>query len=102
MGGGKTIPAICSKVGHQCKVDMRMAASHEECLDLSVDKIDRNWFVIDKIADVDVHQSIDHIKKGGINTFLSHCLLQHFIGSLKAAGDLFARSDRQIQNLKSL
>lgn len=35
------------------------------------DKTDRNWFFIDGIADVDAHQSIDHIKKGGINTFVN-------------------------------
>ncbi|KAG2236871.1 hypothetical protein INT48_002684 [Thamnidium elegans] len=32
---------------------------------------DRNWFAVDKIADVDVPQSIDHIKEGGINTFVN-------------------------------
>ncbi|KAI8088520.1 hypothetical protein BDF21DRAFT_450181 [Thamnidium elegans] len=123
---GDTIPAVCSKVGYQCKIDMRVTVSHKDCVDLSVveyakitsynkyykDKVkavlsstiyfrnyqkndsnvkfvssmliarlegelllyykaDRNWFAVDKIADVDVPQSIDHIKEGGINTFVN-------------------------------
>lgn len=123
--GGDTIPAVCSKVGYQCRIDMRVTVSKKACVDLSVveyaknlsidkyykDKVkavlasaiyfrnfqknssnvkfipsmliarlegelliyyktDRNWFVIEKIDDVDAPKNIDDIRKGSIKSFV--------------------------------
>ncbi|GAA5815805.1 hypothetical protein MFLAVUS_009320 [Mucor flavus] len=122
---GDTIPAVCSKVGYQCRIDMRVTVSKKACVDLSVveyakdlsidkyykDKVktvlasaiyfrnfqknssnvkfipsmliarlegelliyyktDRNWFVVEKIDDVDAPQNIDDIRKGSIKSFV--------------------------------